>query len=97
MLERGVSPESGVSTHPAARANESGVLRHLHTCYSGPDRGGRSSGTIPLLPEMQNSVDGVTRLASEEMSRDAVSVGSAVAAEEAGERGEDVLPERHTD
>ncbi len=52
---------------------------------------------LPLLPEMQNSVDGVTRLVSEEMSRDAVSVASAVAAEEAGERGEDVLPERHTD
>jgi hypothetical protein len=51
---------------------------------------------LPLPPDMQSLVDGVTRLASEEMSRDVVTVASAVAAEEAGERGEDVLQD-HTD
>ena len=45
---------------------------------------------LPLPTDMQRTVDGVTELASREMSRDAVTVASAVEAEEAGERGEDV-------
>jgi hypothetical protein len=45
---------------------------------------------LPLPPDMQRTVDGVTELASREMSRDAAAAASAVEAEEAGERGEDV-------
>jgi hypothetical protein len=54
--------------------------------------------TIELLPlpaDMQRTVDSVTRLASKEMSREAVTAASAVEAEEAGERGEDVPPPPH--
>lgn len=47
---------------------------------------------LPLPSEMQRTVDGVTELASKEMSREAVAAASAVEAEEAGERGEDVVP-----
>lgn len=39
---------------------------------------------------MQRTVDGVTELASREMSRDVAIAATAVEAEEAGERGEDV-------
>lgn len=49
---------------------------------------------LPLPTEMQNVVDGVTQRASEEMSRDVVTVASALEAEEAGERGEDVPSDR---
>jgi hypothetical protein len=45
---------------------------------------------LPLPSNMQRTVDGVTALASREMSRDAAAAASAVEAEEAGERGEDV-------
>lgn len=45
---------------------------------------------LPLPSDMQRTVDGVTALASREMSRDAATAASAVEAEEAGERGEDV-------
>lgn len=45
---------------------------------------------LPLPADMQRMVDGVTALASREMSRDAATAASAVEAEEAGERGEDV-------
>jgi hypothetical protein len=45
---------------------------------------------LPLPPDMQRTVDGVTELASKEMSREAVTAASALEAEEAGERGEDV-------
>jgi hypothetical protein len=47
---------------------------------------------VALPDEMQRTVDGVTNLASREMSREAVIAASALEAEEAGERGEDVLP-----
>ncbi len=43
------------------------------------------------LPEnMQRTVDGVTQLASKEMSREAIAAASALMAEEGAERGEDV-------
>jgi len=45
---------------------------------------------LPLPSEMQRTVDGITELASREMSRDIATAASAVEAEEAGERGEDV-------
>jgi hypothetical protein len=45
---------------------------------------------LPLPSDMQRNVDGITELASREMSRDTATVASAVEAEEAGERGEDV-------
>jgi hypothetical protein len=45
---------------------------------------------LPLPPDMQRTVDGVTELASREMSRDVAIAATAVEAEEAGERGEDV-------
>jgi hypothetical protein len=45
---------------------------------------------LELPSDMQRVVDGVTELASREMSREAVTAASAVEAEEAGERGEDV-------
>lgn len=47
---------------------------------------------LELPAEMQRTVDGVTELASKEMSREAVVAASAAEAEEAGERGEDVPP-----
>lgn len=47
---------------------------------------------LALPPEMQSAVDGITRRASEEMGLDVVAAASAVQAEEAGERGEDVPP-----
>lgn len=48
---------------------------------------------LPLPADMQQSVDGVTALASMEMSREAVTAATALEAEEAGERGEDVAAE----
>ncbi len=45
---------------------------------------------LPLPSDMQRTVDGVTELASREMSRDTAEAASAVEAEEVGERGEDV-------
>ena len=45
---------------------------------------------VPLPVEMQETVDGVTRKASDEMSRELTTAVTAVAAEEAGERGEDI-------
>ncbi len=45
---------------------------------------------LALPPEMQAAVDGITRRASEEMGREVVAAASALGAEEAGERGEDV-------
>jgi hypothetical protein len=48
---------------------------------------------LPLSSAMQQIVDGVTALASKEMSREAVTAATAVEAEEAGERGEDVASE----
>jgi len=46
---------------------------------------------LELPSDMQRVVDGVTELASREMSREAVTAASALEAEEAGERGEDVV------
>lgn len=48
---------------------------------------------LPLPADMQRTVDGVTQLASKEMSREAVAAATAFEAEEAGERGEDVRPQ----
>jgi hypothetical protein len=45
---------------------------------------------VPLPAEMQRQVDGVTLLASQEMSPSSVLSAAAVEAEEAGERGVDV-------
>ncbi len=45
---------------------------------------------LPLPSELQRTVDGITALASREMSRDTATAASAVEAEEAGERGEEV-------
>jgi hypothetical protein len=45
---------------------------------------------LPLPPKMQRMVNGVTELASREMSREAVAAVTAFEVEEAGERGEDV-------
>lgn len=45
---------------------------------------------LELPSDMQRVVDGVTELASKEMSREVVMAASALEAEEAGERGEDV-------
>jgi hypothetical protein len=45
---------------------------------------------LSLPRGMQRTVDGVTARASREMSPEAVTLASAVEAEEAGERGEDV-------
>jgi hypothetical protein len=46
---------------------------------------------VPLPRQMQATVDGVTRQASDEMSREVSVAATAVEAEEAGERGEDVV------
>jgi len=48
---------------------------------------------VELPPEMQREVNGVTKLASQEMSPQAVAAASAVEAEEAGERGQNVPTE----
>jgi hypothetical protein len=45
---------------------------------------------LELPSDMQQVVDGVTELASREMSREVVMAASATEAEEMGERGEDV-------
>ncbi len=47
---------------------------------------------VPLPREMQGTVDEVTRLASQEMSQEARLAATAVVAEEAGERGDDMPP-----
>ena len=66
----------------------------FHTIFTRATAGQIAPGIgvelLPLPADMQRTVDGVTELASREMSRDAATAASAVEAEEAGERGEDV-------
>lgn len=66
----------------------------FHAIFTKTTAGQIASGIgvelLPLPPDMQRTVDGITELASREMRGDTAKAAAAVEAEEAGERGEDV-------
>lgn len=66
----------------------------FHTIFARATAGQIAPGVrvelLALPPDMQRTVDGVTALASKEMTREVIAAATAMEAEEAGERGEDV-------